>query len=223
MRIDLVKSFLPVSSNPYWFITVYFQLFFLAPFITKMLEELTDRQYTQLLIVLFVFVCCFGFLWKDSVTVDGKNIINFIFIYLLGNGIRRAERNKPSSFLISRKWALLIISFLVLCLVGFYFLPDRYNLFIHAVVFAYKYNSPFLILLSISLFNVFRTFSFDSRFVNYMATSSLSIYLIHEHPLMREIIYVRPFNKLMLVESGFTLFLIIVGYAFVLSFCCMGG
>ena len=223
MRIDLVKSFLPVSSNSYWFITVYFQLFFLAPFITKMLEELTDRQYTQLLIVLFVLVCCIGFLWKDSVTVDRKNIINFIFIYLLGNGIRRAERNKPSSFLISRKWALLIISFLVLCLVGFYFLPDRYNPFIHAIVFAYKYNSPFPILLSVSMFNVFRTFSFDNRFINYMATSSLSIYLIHEHPLMREIIHVRPFNKLMLVESGFTLFLIIVGYAFVLSFCCMGG
>ena len=152
-----------------------------------------------------------------------KNIVNFIFIYLLGNGIRRVERNKPSSFLISQKWSLLIISFLVLCLVGFYFLPDRHNLFIHAIVFSYKYNSPFLILLSIALFNVFRTFSFDNRFINYMATSSLSIYLIHEHPLMREIIYVRPFNKLMLVESGFSLFLIIVGYALVLSFCCMGG
>lgn len=189
----------------------------------KMIEQLTDRQYSQLLIVLFVLVCWFGFLWKDSVTADGKNIVNFIFIYLLGNGIRRVERNKPSSFLISRKWALLIISFLVLCLVGFYFLPDRHNLFIHAIVFSYKYNSPFLILLSIALFNVFRTFSFDNRFINYMATSSLSIYLIHEHPLMREIIYVRPFNKLMLVESGFSLFLIIVGYALVLSFCCMGG
>ena len=222
-RIDLVKSFLPISSNAYWFITVYFQLFFLSPFITKMLEQLTDRQYSQLLIVLFVLVCWFGFLWKDCVSVDGKNIVNFTFIYLLGNGIRRIERNKPSSILISRKWALLIISFLVLCLVGFYFLPDRHNLFIHAIVFSYKYNSPFLILLSIALFNVFRTFSFDSRFINYMATSSLSIYLIHEHPLMREIIYVRPFNKLMLVESGFSLFLIIVGYALVLSFCCMGG
>ena len=222
-RIELVKSFLPISSNAYWFITVYFQLFFLAPFITKMIEQLTDRQYSQLLIVLFVLVCWFGFLWKDSVSVDGKNIVNFTFIYLLGNGIRRVERNKPSSVLISRKWALLIISFLVLCLVGFYFLPDRHNLFIHAIVFSYKYNSPFLILLSIALFNVFRTFSFDTRFINYMATSSLSIYLIHEHPLMREIIYVRPFNKLMLVESGFSLFLIIVGYALVLSFCCMVG
>ena len=61
-----------------------------------------------------------------------------------------------------------------------------------------------------------------SRFINYMATSSLSIYLIHEHPLMREIIYVRPFNRLIQVESGFSLFLIIMGYALVLSFCCMG-
>ena len=31
--------------------------------------------------------------------------------------------------------------------------------------------------------------------------------LIHEHPLMLEIIYVRPFNRLMLVEGGFSLFL----------------
>ena len=35
-------------------------------------------------------------------------------------------------------------------------------------------------------------------------------------------IYVRPFNRLMLVEGGFSLFLIIVGYAFVFLFCCMG-
>ncbi len=46
--------------------------------------------------------------------------------------------------------------------------------------------------------------------------------LIHEHPLMLEVIYVRPFNRLMLVEGGFSLFLIIVGYAFVFLFCCMG-
>jgi len=54
-----------------------------------------------------------------------------------------------------------------------------------------------------------------------MAASSLSIYLIHEHPLMREIIYVRPFTKLMHIDMGIDLFFIMVVYAISLSLCCM--
>lgn len=218
---DFFKCFFPISSNAYWFITVYFQLFFLGPYITKLFNQLTEVQYFHLLILFFVLVCWFGFLWKGNVTMDGKNVINFIFIYMLGNGVRLLENNNPNCLLISRKFSLSVIIVLSLCLIGFYFLPDKHNLFLHAILFCFKYNSPFLILLSLSIFIFFRSLSFESRFINYMAASSLSIYLIHEHPLMREIIYVRPFTKLMHIDMGIDLFFIMVVYAISLSLCCM--
>ena len=52
---DFFKCFFPISSNAYWFITVYFQLFFLGPYITKLFNQLTEVQYFHLLI-LFLFL-----------------------------------------------------------------------------------------------------------------------------------------------------------------------
>ena len=53
-----------------------------------------------------------------------------------------------------------------------------------------------------------------------MANSSLAIYLIHEHPLMREVIYVQPFMKLIHLNQ-YLLFILIIVFAIMVSVLCM--
>ena len=49
---------------------------------------------------------------------------------------------------------------------------------------AFAYNSPFVLLLTVSFFLIFLSFDFTSRPVNYMARSAFAVYLIHKAPLV---------------------------------------
>ena len=50
---------------------------------------------------------------------------------------------------------------------------------------AFAYNSPFVLLSTVSFFLLFLSFDFISRPVNYIARSAFAVYLIHKAPLVR--------------------------------------
>ena len=52
-----------------------------------------------------------------------------------------------------------------------------------------NYN-PFLIVMTIALFNIMRNVHFKNRFINYISSLSLLIYIIHENLILRT--YYRP-------------------------------
>lgn len=51
-------------------------------------------------------------------------------------------------------------------------------------------NNPIILLIGFSVFNIFRGIDFQSKFVNYTASLTILIYIIHDNILFRE--YVRP-------------------------------
>lgn len=53
-----------------------------------------------------------------------------------------------------------------------------------------KNCNPFLIFMSIAMFNIARNIHFKNRFINYISGLSLLIYVIHENLLLRT--YFRP-------------------------------
>ena len=218
--IDVIKSLLPISGNYYWFITVYVELLLLSPFVNKLLVNLSNRQYKSLVLILASLIFWFGLLRKTNIAIDGKNIVYFIFIYIVGGGIRRISLTDESSKFLTNRFHFFILLLSLMVLGGGYFLPDTHSLFIHFMAYTYVYNSPFLLLMSISIFCLFRNLSFKNRWINYMASSSLAIYLIHEHPLMREVIYVQPFMKLIHLNPYF-LFVIVIAFAIIVSVICM--
>ena len=47
-------------------------------------------------------------------------------------------------------------------------------------------NNPFVIMLAVGLFNIFRNLRFKNRIINYLSSLSLFIYVIHENLLFRK-------------------------------------
>ena len=180
--IDILKSLLPISGNSYWFITVYVELLLLSPFVNKLLVQLSNRQYKSLIVILAFLIFWFGLLRKTNISTDGKNIVYFIFLYIVGGGLRRISLSDASSKYLISRFHILILLVSLIVLGGGYLLPESHALFIHFMAYTYVYNSPFLLIVSISIFCLFRNLSFKNRLINYLASSSLAIYLIHEHP-----------------------------------------
>lgn len=82
---SLIKSCIPVLSRQYWFITCYFVLCILAPFLNRIPEKLSREHFRDLLLVLlFVFSVIPTFTTYDIMQDAGKGLADFVMIYLLG-------------------------------------------------------------------------------------------------------------------------------------------
>ena len=156
----LVQSFFPFSNNFYWFVCIYLQLYLIAPFIEKGLNLLKRGEYTCWLLLLFFFTVYLGLLRKNTNFIDGKNIVEFIFIYSLGFGIRKFKW-----FFLKKKTIYLMFAFMLLIVCSMYFLPDKNNIFTHVMALCYTYNSPFLIYMAILLFIIAKYYTFTNKII----------------------------------------------------------
>lgn len=191
---EYIKCFLPITNGYYWVVAVYLQLFLLAPFLNILFSNLDNRKFSMLLVVLAFIVLYIGLFRSGNTSFDGKHLINFIFVYSLGHAIKRLF-----PFVVRYKFkirwrsvmALFIIGILVCVATSMFGMGNQ---FVNTLF--YHYHSLGLLITSIILFSLFLTFKLKSRIINYLGLSSFAIYLFHEHPYMKNIVYVDFFSNL---------------------------
>ena len=171
---SLIKACIPVLSRRYWFITCYFALCFLAPFLNRAAEKMTQAYFRRLLLALlflFSIVPTFGF--YDITMEAGKGIVNFILSYLIGRYLFFYHQKQDSS---ARLLTGIAVS--ILCI----FVADGF-LSLHQGVLYMTFSrdcSLFIIFAAVLLVLLFRNFSFQSAIINRAAGDVLAVYVLDE-------------------------------------------
>lgn len=197
---SIIKMFFPLLSKQWYFLTNYVIILLLSPFINKVLVEIDKKQFKILLGLLFVFLSIYPtistmgglkeiFSTNKVLPIEyGKSMISFLFMFIIGAYLKRFVKD-------DEKLHFKYLGYFVgLCIIDFslyYFLGNvTFNKvgFYNASVFG-QFSNPFVILESVSIFLFFRGFQFKSRIINYIAGTTIGIYAIHEHPLMRGFIW----------------------------------
>jgi len=161
-----------ISSRTWWFIQLYFVLMFLSGPINKYIE-VASRKSLLLIIIVFLFLNVYlGWIQEVEFVKDGYNLFNFIMLYLIGRYLRLYWKNDYKAY----KDLLVFIGASV-ATAATALLLDRIG---GNVYMALSYNSPFIIIGAISLLLLFTKMHFSSKLVNYLAASSLAIYLFQE-------------------------------------------
>ena len=191
---DWIKGFFPVLSRTWYFMSLYFLVVLLAPFLNRMTAALTKRQFLLLLGILFFMLC----LWQPAAKIEpinevigikkvfntdtGKSLYDFVFMYLLGSYLRlHPLRPVPHLRLACVLTYGACTAFNVALL---YALPQQN---IGSVL---KYNdNPLVVVQCVCLFLLFHSFTFHNKFVNAVAACSGGVYMIHEHPLVRTLLW----------------------------------
>ena len=132
------------------------------------------------IILLGIITFWFSWIWNNPNFTEGKNIVNFAFLYLLGDWLKNTfvitDTNRKKMRL--QYTCLYLLIALVIGIALFYASPRFYNIIIRA---CYRYDSPVLMLMSVMFFLVFTTFDFSSKGVNWVASSAVAVYAIHEN------------------------------------------
>lgn len=182
---------LPITSQHYWFASIYIFMCLLAPFLGIAARKMSKTQLKTCIVVLMIL---FSRVWKIflplSTPIDDKGygILWFVCLFMIAAYIRlyvpvNGKWGKPLLVYIISSLGL----FLTLPCIGTLSqitgkLPDYYNVF-------YEYNAPFTIIGAIALFLAFRNMSIRGeklgKVINWIAGLTFGVYLLHEHVLLR--------------------------------------
>lgn len=181
--VTLGKSFFPISTDAYWFVTQYIGLLILSPFLAILVRQLTYKQYLWLLIG-GAFMCLAIIpdfpLGKRFHVAHGNSVWSFAYLFLIAGFIKHYLKR------ISMGRLLVAASFLTFLTMGceIFFGYQNDSVFL----FWFNYNGlPFL--LSVIVFIIVRQMQISDsglwKPLVKLAPYTFGVYLIHDHLAVR--------------------------------------
>ena len=198
---DIIKSFFPVTSGIWYFMTVYLLVLILSPVVNSALTKLSKKDFQILLGVLFFLFSIWqvlanvepiGNIIRTSSIIEatkGRGIYGFLFMYIIGAYLRLHKEREEK---IAWKY-LFLYAGLALFDVEFVYVSKGVPFLENYVKVINHNNAPVAILQGICLFLFFRTLRFKSRIINRISNHNLGVYMIHEHWLVRPVVWDKIF------------------------------
>lgn len=187
----VMASLLPIWSGYGWFVTCYMILCLLIPFLNPFLKTLDQKAFLKLLLILFILRFVAPVLGAKTFWNTTQGLEQFIFLYFIGAYIRlhgfqaKLLQNK-------RNWRMLLVlsvGIWVFVVIGTAALAYRHQ-DNELIANTTQYYPIFSVIISTILFVVVLGIKpFYSRMVNTISSSVLAVYLIHDHPLVRNFIW----------------------------------
>lgn len=177
----MAECFMPLAKGPYWYIVNYLCLYLLSPVINKYLKEITWQRRLYLIVVLSFISIYLGLPGCVDELQDGKNLVHFILLYLIGDSLKVYEyriRKIQTSYLvllflfINIGQLFVFYLFYDTVLMSFWFLVDRNN-------------GPILIIDAIITFILFSRIHMRNKTINLIASSVLVMYIVQQEPYLR--------------------------------------
>ena len=188
--MDLIKSLFPFLWGN-WYIIAYLWLYLLVPYLNPGLQSMKKETYRKMLLVMLVVWSVIPTFTKFVPTQwQFSNVDFMVVMYCIGAYIRLHVLDKPASDRQKRKYlwvgigavAFMVLSVIVLDKAGE--LLQLPVLLENGMYFDNLYMIPSVVL-AIAWFLVFANMKFYAGWINAIAASVFSVYLIHENSYLR--------------------------------------
>ena len=164
---ELVRRFLIISNGGY-FIQCYLMLMFLSPMVNSYIEKYGKVGLRWCIMFLFVEF------WFDCITHveyfgfnHGYSVIHFILVYMISRYL-----NMYQAILLRKKLRFWVMSYLICSMVIFL-------MYVLGVNYVWQYSNPMIVLSAICSFVPFLYRHYVNRWINWVAQSTLAVYIIH--------------------------------------------
>ena len=179
----LAKSLLPMSTKIWWYPTTYAVFLLIQPFYQLGLDAMDKDTLKKLIVVMFC-------IWSVSTLIpffdyEPTNLICFILLYAIVYRMKKYGLHvskKACRLIILAGYVIAAISIVALDLIG-----KRYQTAGNYACYFIRGNYRFLpMVISIAIFLIARDWNLQSKVINYIASLTFGIYLIHMYPLMMD-------------------------------------
>lgn len=221
---NIIISLFPMTFKQYWFFTAYFAMYLFLPFINIMIKNITKKQFDYLIICILIIFSLLPTLRGDDIFITnyGLSPLWLTCCYIIGAWSKKRELNLKNSE------NYVLIYFLCATIV----LASRNIITIlkgHALInnlsesVLQDYTSPIILLMAWLLLKIFKDIKVNkiTKILQIITPSIFSIYLIHNHPLIKQYIYTQIMTKLLMNIPVFTQLIIVLGLAILIVLFCL--
>lgn len=193
---DVLKGFLPVSTGMYWYFSAYTGLFFLRPFLNKLVDTMSEMDIKKFAAVLIALFSAFGSILgrnADSFGMkNGYSVLWLVLLYVLGSSLKKTQFARK----IHTKQILLVIAgSYVITFCSVVVLPIAGKQLLHRSIprgVLWSYCSPTIIVMAVCTLLLFAKMKISSeavsRWVSKLAMGAFGVYLIHSNPVFDRIV-----------------------------------
>lgn len=188
---NFLKSVFPVLLGNYWFVTVYVALYLLSPFINILINNLNQKQYKGLVLIIILLFSLFPTFIPQYNTINyggSYSISWFICLYIIAGYLRKYSIETKKS----KKYLLTYVFCSVINVISL-FICRQFNIILIEPSFLYNYYSITVLFAAINLFLCFKNLEINNLFLNklitFVAPTTFGIYLIHENPNFRMLLW----------------------------------
>lgn len=182
----IVKQFFPIIFANNWFIAPYILLILIFPFLNMIIEKITYKTHRNISIFFALFTTS-EFIFENKYIYN--YFITFISLYFIVSFLKKykivqisnVKRNVIILFLSS---FTLFVFVIILNLLGL-----NISMLSNKMQYFTNIKNPIVFLVSMSIFNIFRSIKIKSTIVQKISSTTLLLYIIHDNYLIRE--YVR--------------------------------
>lgn len=208
----LITACMPIIFKSHWFISYYFVIAFLSPFLNKIPEKLSRESFRNLLLLLlFLFYIIPTVFFSEFIEDTGKGIVCMSIMYLIGRYLHLYY--KEQHFRRSRLAVVYFSSMLIAAALNLV-LTKVQGVYMSMYV---RDNSIFVAIAAISLFLFFREMNFSNRFIDHLVPNVVILYCIEGYG--RHIL--ANYIDLSLYEDSPFFLLAILGFALIVLFGCI--
>lgn len=188
-----IRQLFPVLANQYWFFTCYIILLVVSPLLNCLINALDREQYKKSLSVLLVIFSVLPTIniWGDSFgTNSGYSLLWFMILYLVAAYFRRYPLKDGHYGIVYGIICLFLCVVQVMCNI----LENKIPLISLIPNLFSMYNSVPVLLAAVCLFTKAINTQIllgkgMKKIVSRISMLSFGVYLLHEHPQIRDILW----------------------------------
>lgn len=212
----VIKSFFPIASNMYWYVSAYAGLFFIIPWMNKLIRSCEKKDATRLIVVVFtVFIgyVTFANFFDDCFKLmGGYSFVWLSILYLVGAWLKKCDipNSIRNSYFLIGSTICIVFSWVV-----HEFIPLSFSdIFVN-------YTSFTIVFVALSFVSVFSKLQISFRFskvIACFAPAAFGVYLIHVQPIVwghfmnSAFIWIADFSvyliPILVIASAFCIFMI---------------
>ena len=186
--INIVKSIFPTTFGLYWFASCYVLIYIFTPFFRKIVENISKRDFKIILTLMIIIWGIIAFVPKTKTFFN--EFIWLTVIYFIGAYIKKYNFNVLKSNKLRIISIMIIILIMNIVMAVLEMLSIKIPVLSKVVYYFNNTNSPFVLLLTVLIFNIFKNLTVkNNNIINKVASTTFGIYLIHENVFLRDIIW----------------------------------
>lgn len=199
--INVLRMIFPVINNRYWFLSTYFILYIMTPFLNILINNLNKKDFERLIIMLLVLFSLlptltpmFEMTYRTSWLTGVNSLPIFILLYFIGAYVKKYDYRIfiKNIYHLALSIGLCICLFISMLSIK-YFIDLNY---LGEFYFVWGMEKTPIVLTAISIFLYFKELNIKyNKYINIAASTVFGIYLLHTNIEFSQYIFKTIFNN----------------------------